>query len=125
LLQRRSCGDLSNDIPMADCYLVLPCLRRVIIVEFDNDDHYSIERASGTATVEHGTTFGAPDDQFRVAGVPLEFHGNGSLVGTDPATGDMAERPVMSIHEFTRMISIAASSEDLQVYAVLHAQIDE
>ena len=111
----------------------------MIIVEFDNDDHYSIERTIGTATVEHGTTFytedqlivgydeqdGTPDDQFWVAGVPFPFRRNGLLIGTDPATGDIAKRPVMSIYEFTRMISFAASSEDRQVYAVLHAQTDE
>lgn len=124
---------------MAKGYLVLPCLRRVIIVQFDSDDHYSIERTIGTATVAHGTTFytedqlvvgydeqnGAPHDPFWVTGVPFGFFGTGLLVGADPATGEIAKRPVMSIHEFTRMISFAASSEDRQVYAVLHAQCDE
>ena len=124
---------------MAIGYLVLASVRRVLIVEFDSDDHYSIERTIGTATVEHGTTFysedqlvigydeqnGTQGDQFRVAGVPFPFRRNGLLVGTDPATGDIAKRPVMSIHELTRMINFPTSSEDRRVYAVLHAQCDE
>ena len=91
---------------MATGYLVLASERRVLIVEFDSDDQHAIERTIGTATVEHGTTFwtedqlirgydeqdGAPDDQFWVTGVPFPFCGNGLLVGTDPATGDIAER---------------------------------
>ena len=109
---------------MATGYLVLASERRVIIVQFESDDQHAIERTIGTTTIEHGTTFWSEDQLLvdggppegttmhnRVQGVPFLFRGNGLLVGTDPMTGDTAERPVMSIHEFTRMINFAVSSE--------------
>ena len=48
---------------------------------------------------------GAPSDQFWVADVPFPFSSNAILIGVDLTTGDTADRPVMSIDEFGRLIT--------------------
>jgi hypothetical protein len=122
---------------MAIRYLVLASERRVLIVEFDSDDQHAIERTIGTATVEHGTTFwsedqlrvdGGPSDgtamYYRVQGVPFPFGGNGLLVGTDLATGDTAERPMMRLDEFRRLLSFTGHTHVGRA-AVMEAPLDE
>jgi hypothetical protein len=99
-------------------YLLLAFERRVLGVVLD-DDPEAIQRAIGYQTIEHGTTFqtedqliigadelgGVPQDRFWAAGVPFAFQGNALLVGVDLTTGDIADRPVMSIDEFERLIT--------------------
>ena len=103
---------------MKQAYLLLAFERRVLNIVLD-DDPDAIQRAIGYQTIEHGTTFqtedqlivsadevdGAPSDQFWAAGVPFPFSGNAILVGVDLTTGDTADRPVMSIDEFGRLIT--------------------
>ncbi len=103
---------------MKQAYLLLAFERRVLKVVLD-DDLDAIQQAIGYQTVKHSTTFqtedqlilsadevgGAPSDQFWVAGVPFPFSGNAILVGVDLTTGDTADRPVMSIDEFGRLIT--------------------
>jgi hypothetical protein len=125
---------------MATGYLTLASERRVLIVQFDSDDHYSMEWTIGAATVEHGTTFwtedqllvdGGPSDamamHYRVQGVPFPFYGNGLLVGTDPAAGDIADRPAMELDEFRRLVSFTGHIGSRQAQTVPHgaAQCDE
>ena len=89
------------------------------------DDLNAIQQVLGCTAIEHGTTFhtedqllisgdelnGAPSDRFWVAGVPFPFSGNALLVGIDPATGDIADRPVMAIDEFRRLVMFSRSSD--------------
>ena len=103
---------------MKQAYLVLASEWRVLNVALE-DDLDAIQRAVGYQTIEHGTTFqtedhliiggdelgGVPQDRFWPAGVPLPFSGNAILVGVDLTTGDTADRPVMSIDEFGRLIT--------------------
>ena len=123
---------------MAIGYLVLASERRVIIVQFDGGDQHGIERTIGTTTVEHGTTLwtedqliigydeqdAAPGDQFWVAGVPFPFYGSGLLVGTDPMTGDTAERPALELDEFRRLVSFT-SHTGVRRAAVMEAPSNE
>ena len=97
---------------MKQAYLLLAFERHVLKVVLD-DDIDAIQQAIGYQTVEYGTTFqtedhevgGAPSDQFWVAGVPFPFSRNAIRVGVDLTTGDTADRPVMSIDEFGRLIT--------------------
>jgi hypothetical protein len=43
--------------------------------------------------------------------VPFSFSGNVLLLGTDPATGDIADVPVMLIDEFRRLLMFFRSSD--------------
>jgi hypothetical protein len=104
-------------------YLVLASERRVLNINF-SDELDAIQQVLGCVTIEHGTTFhtedqvlitgdelnGASTDLFCVAGVPFPFVGNAVLVGTDPATGNIADRPVMGIDEFRRLVTFFGSS---------------
>ena len=103
-------------------YLIFAYERRVLSIALD-DDSEAIHHALGCKTVEHGTTFptenqllvvgdeldGAPCDEFWVTGVPFPFSGDAILVGIDPQTGDIADRPAMSIDEFRRLIAFVGS----------------
>jgi hypothetical protein len=107
---------------MKQGYLIIASERHVLSVVF-NDDLDATQQALGCTAIEHGTTFrtedqllisgdelnGAPIDRFWVAGVPFAFVGSGLLVGIDPATGDIADRPTMEIDEFRRLVTFAAS----------------
>jgi hypothetical protein len=106
-------------------YLVLASEWRVLNVALE-DDLDAIQRAIEYQTIEHGTTFqtedqliiggdelgGVPQDRFWAAGVPFPFSGNAILVGADLTTGDLADRPVMSIDEFQRLITFGTQSHD-------------
>ena len=88
------------------------------------DELDAIQQVLGCTAIEHGTTFhtedqllingyelnGAPTDRFWVAGVPFPFAGNALLVGIDPATGDIADRAVMGIDEFRRLVTFPFST---------------
>ncbi len=109
---------------MKQGYFVLVSERRVLNVGF-NDALDAIQQVLGCTVIEHGTTFhtedqllfagdelrGAPIDQFWVAGVPFPFSGDALLVGTDLKTGDTADRPVMGIDEFRRLLTFSRSSD--------------
>ena len=104
---------------MEQAYLLLAFERRVLNVVLD-DDPDAIQRAIGYQTVKHSTTFqtedqlivsadefgGAPSDQFWVVGVPFPVQAAmQSWSASIRLTGDTADRPVMSIDEFGRLIT--------------------
>ena len=108
-------------------YLILASERRVLNVLL-GDDTDAIRPTIGCQIVEHGTTLasedqlivgydeqdGAPDDEFRVAGVPFPFTGNAILIGIDPQTGDVADRPTMELDEFRRLVSFTSHAGSLR-----------
>jgi hypothetical protein len=116
---------------MKQGYLLLASERRVIQVSFD-DELDAIQQVLGCRAIEHGTTFHTEDrllitggeldhvasDMFWLAGVPFPFTGNGLLVGTDPTTGDIGDRPVMGIDEFRRLVMFPRLS-DVGISALL------
>jgi hypothetical protein len=102
---------------MRQGYLIVSSERRVLNVML-GDELDAIEHVLGCTAIEHGTTLHTEDqfltaadeldratsDLFHVVGVPFPFSGNGLLVGIDSATGDIADRPKMTIDEFQRSI---------------------
>src|ERR1700760_1258601 len=97
-------------------YLVLASERRLLTIVLE-DDLGSVQQAIGCQAIEHATTFSTEDqllidadgmdhsreDTFTVVGDPFAFLGNALLVGTDQITGDIADQPVMSLDELTRL----------------------
>jgi hypothetical protein len=121
---------------MKQGYLLLACGRRVFEVSF-NDEPDAIQQVLGCVTIGHGTTFHSEDqllitgdeldhtaiNRFWVAGVPFAFAGNAVLVGTDPATGDIADRPVMGIDEFRRLVMFSGPSDSRRFASAPHGAL--
>src|SRR5271166_4372899 len=118
---------------LTTAYLVLPAEQRVFCVVLDTEPH-AIERMIGSVVIEHGTTLYSedhlvvsgddpnnhPSERFWVQGVPFPFARNALLIGIDPYTGDTADRPVVAIDEFRRMITFA----DQRDATVVHSSSD-
>jgi hypothetical protein len=109
---------------MMQGYLVLATERCVINIMFA-DELDAIQEVLGCTAIRHGTTLHTEDqllitgdeldhtatDRFWVAGVPFPFAGNAALVGIDPDTGEIADRPVMGIDEFQRLVMFTGSPD--------------
>ena len=118
-------------------YLILASERRVLNVVL-GDDTDAIRHIIGCRTIEHGTTFYTEDqlivgydeqdaasgDQFWMVGVPFPFYGSGLLVGTDPMSGDTADRPTMELDEFRRLVRFT-SPTGVRRAAVMEAPSNE
>jgi hypothetical protein len=111
---------------MPSGYLVLTSERRLLCVAFD-DDVCAVQHTIGSQSVEHGTTFPTEDqlfvdaDQdrppepcFWVSGVPFPFTGNALLIGINPRNGKIADQPVISLHEFSRLIAVATRTDSVR-----------
>jgi hypothetical protein len=120
---------------MKQGYLVLASERRVLDIMF-GDELDAIQQVLGCVTSEHGTTLHTEDqlliggqldhaaiDRCWVAGVPFPFGGNAVLVGIDPATGDIADRPVMGIDEFRRLVMFSRSSDGRRFASTPHGAL--
>jgi hypothetical protein len=89
---------------------------------FDNELG-AIKQTIGCQTIGHGTTFHTEDQLLinvdemdgrlasKVQGVPFPFRGNALLVGTNPLDGGTADYPVMSIYEFSRLITFVTDDD--------------
>jgi hypothetical protein len=121
---------------MMQCYLIVSSERRVLNVML-GDEPDAIHQALGCTAIEHGTTLQAEDqlliaadeldraasDLFHVAGVPFPFFGNGLLVGIDPTTGDIADRPKLAIDEFQRLVMFSRSSDGRRFASAPHGAL--
>jgi hypothetical protein len=126
----------AKDYFMKQGYLVLASERRVLNIMF-GDELDAIQQVLGCTAIEHGTTLhtedqilingdelnGAPTDRFWVAGVPFPFAGNALLVGIDPATADIADRPKMTIDEFRRLVMFSGSSDSRRFGSAPHGAL--
>jgi hypothetical protein len=119
---------------MTQSYLVLACERRVIEVS-SYDELCAIQQVLKCTTFAHSTTTFHTEDQlmitageldraeidwFWVAGVPFPFAGNAMLIGIDPVTGKVADRPVMGIGEFRRLVLFSGPSDNRRFGSAPH-----
>jgi hypothetical protein len=122
---------------MKQGYLLLAAERHVLNIMF-GDKLDTIQQVLGCTAIEHATTFHSEDqllingddldraeiDWFWVAGVPFPFAGNALLVGIDPATADIADRPVMGIDEFRRLVMFTGSLDSRRFGSAPHVAMD-
>ena len=118
-------------------YLILASEQSVLNVVL-HDGSNAIEHTIGCRRIEHGTTLasedqliingdelhGGSDHQFWVCGVPFPFLGNAILIGVNPVTDDVADRPAMELDEFRRLVNFT-SQTTLRLPAVMEALFDE